>query len=133
MSTDFLGRGWQFPPRPGDGAAIALSAGEEDIRQSIALIIGTQKGERVMRPEFGCALHHMVFETMTTATFTRIGIIVHDALLHFEPRIEVTDVAALPNPDEEGRIDINIRYRTRTTNNVFNMVYPFYLNAGETP
>ena len=131
MDNDFLGMGWNFPVHLGKDDFIALSRGEEDIRQAIGIIIGTEKGERVMRPDFGCGLRSMVFEVMNTSTLTRIEFIVKEALLRFEPRIDVMDVTAASSEKEEGRIDIQIKYRIRSTNNVFNMVYPFYLAKGE--
>ena len=99
---------------------------EESVRQSIWLILGTAKGERVMRPDFGCAIYDFVFETNSASTAGRIEEEVRDALLFFEPRIDV--LAVRVEPDGQGeRLLINIDYQVRATDNLFNMVYPFYL------
>ncbi len=135
MSKDFLGRGWRFPVGPGSDGKIALADGEDDIREAIEIIIGTEKGERTMRPDFGCALRSVMFDAIDTATLTRIGYIVKDALLRNEPRIEVVRVTAMHRPAQQAGpagggddiVDIEIKYRVRSTNNVFNMVYPYYL------
>ena len=108
---------------------IAPAAYEDSVRQAVWIILGTAKGERVMRPDFGCGLYDLVFEPITPATLGRISRIVRSDLLRFEPRIEVTDVQVTPQNDlAMGQmLLINVDYRVRTTNNVFNLVYPFYL------
>lgn len=124
MYVDFLGRGWSFPVSgPGH---IALADSTESIRQAIWIILATAPGERMMRPTFGCGIHRLVFEVNEITTRTRVAQEVRNALILWEPRIEVLDV----NVETKGRGElllINIQYRVRTTNNLFNMVFPFYL------
>ena len=127
---DFLGVGWTWPvtPEPGPGAApgpISLSGYEERIRQSILIILGTAKGERVMRPDFGCGIHELVFAPNDQTTEARVGFEVREALLDFEPRIDVDEVRVVRETPE--RMVIHVAYRVRRTNNTFNLVYPFYL------
>mgnify|MGYP006279504263 CR=1 FL=1 len=130
MDDDFLGRGWSFPVTTGRTDAIDLSSGVTDIEESIRLILSTAKGERVMRPEFGCGIHEFTFTTIDTTTLTLIQSTVRDALLEWEPRIEVLGVETSTDHLNEGRLDIRIDYRVRQTNTERNLVYPFYLEGG---
>ena len=128
MSADFLGRGWKFPIALDAAGAIARSDADSGIGESIWLILGTAKGERAMRPEFGCGIHDLVFSLNNVATAGRVAEEVHDALVQWEPRIDVIDVAATTADDQPETLMIGISYRVRATNNVFNLVYPFYLD-----
>lgn len=125
-NVDFLGVGLKFPVSVEDGQ-IALSKYEEDIQEAIRIILGTAKGERVMRPDFGCGIHELVFALNNTATAGLVIYYVQDALLKWEPRIEVLNVDAGADAAEGHKLNVNIEYRVRRTNNVFNLVYPFYL------
>ncbi|PWV95677.1 hypothetical protein DFQ01_12520 [Paenibacillus cellulosilyticus] len=131
MANSFLGKGWKFPVslEPSNGT-FALSADETDIREAIRIILFTAKGERVMRPDFGCGIHDYVFETMGVATAARMEASVRDALMRWEPRIETLSVDVQPERSTAGKLMITIRYRVRSTNNEFNLVYPFYLREG---
>lgn len=134
MSKPFLGVGWSFPLEvvkkdDEDGAKagqLRSAEYEESVRQSIWLILGTSKGERVMRPDFGCGIYDLVFATNSASTAGRIEEEVRDALLFFEPRIDV--LAVHVQPDGQGEmLMISIDYQVRATDNQFNLVYPFYL------
>jgi len=131
MADDFLGTGWAFPVRvhPLTGR-IATASGEDDIEQSIRIILYTAKGERVMRPEFGCGIHDYAFESMSTTMLGMAESMVTEALARWEPRIEVLDVIAKEEHGESGRMKIELRYRVRATNQQYNRVYPFYLREG---
>ncbi len=129
MLADFLGKGWSFPVHRDEERRIAISRGEESIRESIWIILATAPGERVMRPDFGCGLHHLVFAVNEAATLGQVRKKVREALVRWEPRIDVSDV----DTEVRGRGEvllINIHYRVRSTNNFFNLVYPFYLAVG---
>lgn len=126
MSKTFLGVGCGFPVNVDASGALTLAEYEESVRQSIWIILGTAKGERVMRPDFGCGIYDLVFENMTATTFGRISQAVREALLQFEPRIDVLDVQVEPDQDASVML-ISIDYQVRATNNAFNLVYPFYL------
>ena len=124
----FLGRGWSFPVRVDEKTGVVrLSEYEADIQQSIWIILSTAKGERVMRPDFGCGIHDLVFEVINTTTLTDIEEKVREALALFESRIEVRQVKALTNAGLDGQVRISIDYDVRGTNNQLNFVYPFYI------
>lgn len=127
MNGDFRGTGWRFPVHPDRDGAIALSSGDDDIDESIRIILQTRKGERVMRPDFGCGIHDYTFTVVNATTRTLIETSVLEALRKWEPRIEVQDVTASPANLDEGRLDVSIDYRVRSTNTETNLVYPFYL------
>jgi len=129
MLADFLGKGWNFPVQLDDTRRIAISRGEESIREAIWIILATAPGERVMRPDFGCGLHHLVFAVNEAATLGQVKKDVREALVRWEPRIEVLDVDTEVKGLGEVLL-INIHYRVRSTNNFFNLVYPFYLAVG---
>ena len=124
--VDFLGKGWAFPLCIVDGK-INISEDEELIRESIMIILGTAKGERVMRPDFGCGINEMVFEVNDTSTATMVTYHVKEALRKYEPRIEVERVDVQPDEEEEGRLNIIIEYKVLSKNIRRNLVYPFYL------
>jgi hypothetical protein len=128
---EWLGRGWAYPvaidPRTG---SVAVAEYEADIRQSIFIILGTSPGERLMRPDFGCGIHDLVFEIVDVTTLTRIETAVRDALVKYEARIEVLSVAVNPAHARHGELLIELEYRVRRTNQVGNLVYPFYFREG---
>ncbi len=123
---DFLGRGWAFPPRLSANGDIETAAMEDDIRQSILIILGTVPGERVMRPDFGSGLNALVFEPISERTSGLVRHHIEEALITWEPRIDTITVDVQAEP-VQGRLLINIRYRVRSTNTFYNLVYPFYL------
>ncbi|HEY2960092.1 MAG TPA: GPW/gp25 family protein [Actinomycetota bacterium] len=125
---DFLGLGWNFPVGLDDGGQVELAPDEEEgIRQSIWMILGTSPGERVMRPDFGCGIHELVFGVNDAATASAAAGAVREALAVWEPRIDVLDVYAVPDPSRPNLLVIEINYQVRSTNSRFNLVYPFYL------
>jgi hypothetical protein len=131
MAEKFLGTGWTFPVQPDEvTGCISMSQYEQDIKEALWIILSTRKGERVMRPEFGCGIHDFVFSVVNTSTLALIETSVREALTFWEPRIEVTDVKISTDRVNVGQLIINIDYKVRTTNNRFNLVYPFYLTEG---
>jgi phage baseplate assembly protein W len=126
MSSGFLGAGWAFPVQPEDGGGVALAEGEESVRQSVLIILGTTPGERVMRPDFGCGLADLVFSVGGANAAGAAAVEVERALTLWEPRLDVVAVDA--TFDEAGEtLAIRVEYRVRATNTVFNLVYPYYL------
>jgi phage baseplate assembly protein W len=125
-AEDFVGRGWAFPLRLDSTGAFALSAGDQDVAESIRLILGTSPGERPLRPEFGCAIHELLFDTIDAALAGRVGALVEAALTRWEPRIEVLGVAASPDPAAPQVLRISVDYRISATNDRRNLVFPFY-------
>jgi phage baseplate assembly protein W len=128
-SNAFLGRGWAFPVCIGAGAT-ATAAYDEDIEQAILIILGTDPGERVMRPDFGAGLRAFVFEPLNPATMEALRQRVRDALIDWEPRIDVQAVTVTAATDSVGKVIIEMSYRVRATNSLRNLVYPFYLDEG---
>lgn len=132
MGQEFLGVGWKFPVQPNEQGEIALTRYEEDIRQRIWIILSTAPGERLMRPEFGCGIHDYVFAPSNSRTAGLVRFHVEEALTRWEPRIELEEVEVQTDPGEPALLRISIRYRVRATDSRFNLVYPFYLERGET-
>jgi len=126
---DFLGRGWKFQVSVEDGE-IASSEGEDSIKESIKIILGTAKGERVMRPDFGCDINEIVFAPINTSTGTLIDFHIREALLIWEPRIDLLNVHVSPDENEKNKLIINIEYMVKASNTKSNLVYPFYLESG---
>jgi Bacteriophage baseplate protein W len=135
MPKTFLGVGWSFPvdlQTEGENQGkVKLAAYEESVRQSILIILGTAKGERVMRPDFGCGIYNLVFEVNSASTASRIAQSVRESLLQFETRIDVRGIQVQPTNGGEVLL-ISIDYEVRATNNAFNLVYPFYLERSAT-
>jgi len=129
MFKIFLGKGWQFPVAVDEGGAVAVAEYEESVRQSIWVVLGTAKGERAMRPDFGCGIYDMVFGVNSSTAASEAAEEVRDALVSFEPRIDVLGVEVSPGGDGEV-LYVSIDYQVRATNTVFNLVYPFYLEGG---
>ena len=147
-AKEILGHGWEFPIKLNrsqkvdddefgssiDSAypiGISVASHEEKIMQSILIILGTAKGERVMRPDFGCDIHDHIFDIIDTTTLTQVKTAVKNALILWEPRIEVMSVETTTEMLYEGLIHIHLDYRVRYTNTAHNLVYPFYLDSHE--
>ncbi len=128
---DFLGRGWAMPvdidPVTGLVASVAY---EDDIRQSIRIILETAPGERVMRPDFGCGIHDLIFSAIDSTTLQRIRSEIENALRQFEARIEVLGVTIDEAATSEGVLLIELEYQVRRTNQIGNLVFPFYFSEG---
>ncbi len=130
MSSDapFLGRGWSFPPTfTVGGAGVETVSGEEDVHQSLRIILGTTPGERVMQDTFGCDLTSLMFEEIDQRLLNKIERLVSDALLEHEPRVELDGVNVTESDTTPGCLLVSISYMIRGTNSRFNMVYPFYI------
>jgi len=126
MTKAFLGVGVGFPVQYDSSGAVVTAQYEESVRQSVWIILATSKGERVMRPDFGCGIYDLVFEVNSASTSGKVAQAVREALLLNEPRIDVRNVQVDSQGDGQTLL-INIDYQVRATNNVFNLVYPFYL------
>jgi phage baseplate assembly protein W len=128
----FLGVGWGFPVALDARGEVGVVAHEEDVRQAVRIILGTNHGERVMRPDFGANLRALVFEPLSATTMSLVQEQVRRALIEWEPRIDVLDVRVMAGDADRarGRLQIEIDYRVRSTNTFYNLVYPFYLLEG---
>jgi len=126
QSKAFLGKGWAFPIGVNAADEIATAIYEEDVRQAVRIILGTEPGERVMRPDFGAGLRGLMFEPINRTTIALAQHRVQQALVLWEPRIDSINVKVDADPPN-GRLLIEVSYRIRTTNTFYNLVYPFYL------
>ena len=129
--SNIVGSGLAFPLTVDRRGALALVSDREDIEQALALILGTAPGERPMRPEFGCEIHDLLFDTIDAATVGRIETAINAAIVRWEPRIEVTAIDFELSGSTEGLIEITIGYLIRATNQAHNLVYPFYVIPAE--
>jgi uncharacterized protein len=120
----------QLDPRTG---LVASVEAEADIRQSIRIILETAPGERVMRPNFGCGIHELVFTVVDSTTIQRICSVVEEALRRCEARIDVLEVKVDDAATSEGKLLIELEYRVRKTNQTGNLVFPFYFREGGRP
>jgi phage baseplate assembly protein W len=126
----FLGIGWKFPLQVTPNGRIAQASAEQRIEESILLILATAPGERPMRPDFGCGIHDLVFAPNNSSTVALIVHLAREALVKYEPRIDVLDVSAQSTIDSANQLLIRVNYRIRSTNAIGNLVYPFYITEG---
>lgn len=126
----FQGIGWAFPPCVQADGSTAIAKYEEDIRQAIRIILSTDRGERVMRPDFGAGLREFVFEPLNQTTCQKVQTRVNEALVEWEPRIDVLSVVANIDGSTKNLLLVAMTYRLRATNTLQNLVYPFYLMEG---
>lgn len=130
-NTAFLGTGWSFPPEFSRSAKdVKMVSAEEDIRESLTILLSTSPGERVMHPSYGCGLRSLVFEHISESTVTEIKDVISRAILFFEPRISLDRIDVQIKDSANGIITIDLTYTIRTTNTRSNMVYPFYFQEG---
>lgn len=131
MGKQFLGRGWPFPVDIGFDGRVAYASEEAKIQQSVLLILGTAKGERMMRPDFGSRLSELVFAPINSNTKGLVSMYVTEALVQWEARVDVLRVRVREEAASPGALMVDLEYRVRSTNSVFNLVYPFYLATGK--
>lgn len=131
MASDnqFLGRGWSFPPTFNKREkGVDMLEGEDDIRSSIGILLSTELGERVLQPAFGWKRDRWLFESLSTTAASAIQKEIEDALVFFEPRIDLNGVRLVPGEETSGRVEIHVDYTVRDTNTRNNLVFPFYLS-----
>jgi phage baseplate assembly protein W len=128
---NILGSGLAFPLQTNARGEILLVSSAEDIAQSIRVILGTHPGERVMRPNFGCRAHELLFEPRNATTMTLMRKYVEEALRFWEPRIEVLAVNTEASQEQDGAIFVEIEYRIKATHDTRSIVYPFFLAPEE--
>lgn len=129
---DFLGRGWKFPPQVDYATGrIKTVSQEENIAEAVMLILSTKKGERVMRPEFGCSIHDFLFADMNYTTVREMEREITSAIIAWEPRVIEPEAEVSLERLTEGIVMIHITYIVRSTNNPYNLVFPYYINEGQ--
>ena len=131
MKKSFLGQGLSFPFAVDGQGRLKMSAGESNIEESLLMILGTAPGERVMRPDFGCGIHDYVFRPNNATTASLVSYYAREAIVKWEPRVEDVRVRAYPDSLEENMMKVDITYRVIRTNDLKNLVYPFYLRREE--
>lgn len=128
---DFLGKGLRFPVSVNLNGGVSSSALEENVRQSIFVILGTAPGERLHRPDFGCRIHDLMFAPNTDITAARAEVYCEEAIYKYEPRIQSVTCRASANADQPNRLDVRIEYVIAGKNDKRNLVFPFYLRHDE--
>ncbi len=149
-NQDFIGRGWRFPIKVNARGRLEWSDGPARIQDSIWLIIKTALGERIMRPKFGAGVDDFVFQSNSLINRSALATAIKSALLEWEPRIDLDEVrvnsmselrgsqldtqtrelVGSQSIDLDSQVLVTIQYRIRTTNELFNVVFPFYLEEG---
>jgi phage baseplate assembly protein W len=127
--ASFLGKGWGFPPSFSQNGRDVLQVSEqEDIQQSLLILLSTAQGERIMREDFGCDLQSFMYEEISQSLINSLTLIITNAVLYYETRIVLNSVDIDESGQYQGLINIKLDYTVRSTNSRFNLVYPFYLN-----
>lgn len=126
-AANFIGRGITFPMRVDQSGSIAMGSGADDIDANLKVVLITAPGERVMRPQFGCRIWDLVFEPINANTLGLMSEAVKDAVSQWEPRVDLIDVEIVPDPGDIGRVLIELKFRVKATNDVRNLVHPFYV------
>jgi uncharacterized protein len=125
--SSFLGVGWGFPPRfGGPGRGVEMVSAEEDIRQSLFILMRTAPGERVMQPDYGCPIRAMVFEVMDSSHVADMQDVIARAVRIFEPRVIVEQIAVDTSDWIDGTVRITLVYQIIATNTRHNLVFPLY-------
>lgn len=130
VNEEFIGRGWGYPLRVNPAGGIAMVDKDQELVESIRLILGTAPGERPMRPEFGCTIHDYVFASADPETRGDMRACVEEALARWEPRIVVLGVELIPDRVDPALLYIQVRFRPATDNSPRNLVFPFYMIPG---
>ena len=130
-NKDFIGQGWNFPLQLNSRGGLRLVTGERDIEQSIHIILGTALGERVMRPEFGCRIHELVFAPNNAATEGLLIRYIEEALERWEPRIELREVEISTASQQNGMLLAEIQYVVKDSHDPRSIVFPFFLMGEE--
>jgi phage baseplate assembly protein W len=129
-----LGTGWSFPPTFSRAdVSVVMVSGVDNVRQSLWVLFSTALGERVMLPDYGSQIWQMAFRSINTTLLTQLADMVSQAILYWEPRIDVVDISVTPDASDAGRVLIMVDYVVRRTNSRNNMVYPFYLREMTIP
>ncbi|HEX5837964.1 MAG TPA: GPW/gp25 family protein [Anaerolineales bacterium] len=128
--SELIGRGWSFPVKPGSNGRLLFLDGPEKVRQGIWILLSTAPGERQMLPDYGCGIHDLVFQANTSTLRGLVEANVRDALIRWEPRIDVIEVRVETPPEARNYLLIRIDYRLRSNNSFYNLVYPYFINEG---
>lgn len=129
-SNSFLGTGWAFPPQFNKlTGTVEMLSNEDDIQNSLRVLLCTRKGERLMQPAYGCNMDVLLFEPVNESLITYVKDLVFTAIYYYEPRITPENVK-VEATEEEGMVLVTVDYTIRSTNSRNNLVFPFYLDEG---
>ena len=128
--SNIIGQGWSFPIKVNAKGGLDWSTGPDRIQAAIWIILSTSPGERLMLPTFGAGIKDYVFESNSQVVCGRLQSEVQKALTQWEPRIQVVTVQATPSTEQDSLVLISITYQISNTNDLYNMVYPFFLTEG---
>ncbi|HQX53241.1 MAG TPA: GPW/gp25 family protein [Planctomycetaceae bacterium] len=131
MRPAFLGKGWRFPVLPDVSGRLGYTQDDENVDQSVKILLLTSLGERVMRQDFGCRASQLLFAPGGQRHLRLLETTVRDAIRDWEPRVEVLDVRVEADAEEPERVDVLLSYRVRASNTKSNIVFPFYLDSLE--
>lgn len=127
----FLGKGWGFPPTfKNQSGSVIMVTDEKDIFQSLQILLTTALKERIMRSDYGCDLSALLYENLTITLLTKIKGIIENAILLYEPRIDLLGIDFFTENSTNGVVTIEITYKIRATNSRKNFVFPYYLEEG---
>jgi len=126
--TKILGKRIAFPLHLDDRNQLAMVDGDMAVRQSIYLIVMTVPGERVLRPEFGCRIHELIFDPLNKQTFITAKRYVEEAIRRWEPRIEIMELDVESGDVDRAELLINIKYKHKNRPDPRSLVFPYYLN-----
>jgi phage baseplate assembly protein W len=129
MASDFTGAGWRFPILPDATGALGYVAGDENVEQSLRILLLTELGQRVMRPDFGSKAARLVFAPGSIDFLGLLETTVREAIRDWEPRISLEYASAEADPDDQTRVSVRLGYKVRATNTRHNLVFPFYLGS----
>jgi uncharacterized protein len=127
---DLIGKGWPFPVKPGTHNRMSYLSGADKVRQSIWILLSTAPGERQMMSDYGCGIHNLVFQANTASLRSLVEANVREALIRWEPRIDIIEVRVETPPKVRNYLLIHIDYRLRANNSFYNLVYPYFINEG---
>jgi phage baseplate assembly protein W len=129
-NKSFLGTGWAFPPAFIKNQGAEMVSEEEDIEQSLKILFSTNLGERIFRFDYGCNIRQWIFDDINLSTKTLMSETIEQAILDFEPRINVEKIEIETKDFADGILWINIEYSIPKINSRKNMVFPFYFKEG---
>jgi uncharacterized protein len=129
--SGFIGKGWRFPILPDGSGGLGYVEGDANVEQSLHVLLLTDLGERVMRPDFGCGARALLFAPGSVQHLALLESTVRDAIIEWEPRVDLEEVLAEVDPGDRTRVTVSISYRVRRTNTRNNLVFPFYLGRTE--
>lgn len=128
--SGIIGQGWRFPIRINASGGLDWTTGPDRIKAAIWIILATSLGERLMLPDFGAGMKDYVFESNSAVIRAKLENAAKQALLRWEPRIQVVSIKASPSPIQKSQVLLQISYQIRDKNELYNMVYPFFLEEG---